>query len=79
MARLAGVAFATFALGEPVLLRAAPQTGMRALAAVIVFLFSTGVVLAAGSSLDALRRAERAGGRQIPRFCPGAWRSPPAS
>ena len=55
VARLAGVALVAFALGEPVLLRAAPQTGVRALAAVIVFLFSTGLVMAAGASMDALR------------------------
>lgn len=70
VARLAGVALAAFALGEPVLLRAAPQTGMRALAAVIVFLFSTGLVMAAGSSMDTLRRVERAGGRTDPSFLP---------
>ncbi|MFL6196452.1 MAG: DUF4129 domain-containing protein [Thermoanaerobaculia bacterium] len=72
VAWLAGVALAAFALGEPVLLRAAPQTGVRALAAVIVFLFSTGLVLAAASSMDSLRRAERAGGRTVPSFLP--WR-----
>lgn len=72
VARLAGVALVAFALGEPVLLRAAPQTGARALAAVIVFLFSAGLVMAAGSSMDALRRAERAGGRTDPSFLP--WR-----
>jgi Domain of unknown function (DUF4129) len=70
VARLAGVALAAFALGEPVLLRAAPQTGMRALAAVIVFLFSTGIVMAAGSSIDTLRRIERAGGRIDSSFLP---------
>ncbi len=43
---------------------------MRALAAVIVFLFSTGVVMAAGSSMDTLRRIERAGGRTDPSFLP---------
>lgn len=63
VARLAGLALLAFALGEPVLLNAAPQTGVRAQAAVVVFLFATGVVLAAGSALDTLRRAERAGGQ----------------
>lgn len=72
VALLAGVALAAFALGEPVLLSATPQTGVRALAAVIVFLFSTGVVMAAGASMDALRRAERTGGRTDPSFLP--WR-----
>jgi len=71
VARLAALALAAFALGEPTLLDAAPQTGIRALAAVIVFLFATGVVLAAGSSLDALRRAERQGGRVSPGLVPG--------
>jgi Domain of unknown function (DUF4129) len=71
VARLAALALLGFALGEPVLLNAAPQTGMRALAAVVVFLFSTGIVLAAGSSLDSLRRAEWAGGRVSPLLVPG--------
>jgi len=70
VARLAGIALIAFALGEPTLLDAAPQTGIRALAAVIVFLFATGVVLAAGSSLDALRRAERRGGTVAPGLVP---------
>ena len=61
VARLAALALLAFALGEPVLLNAAPETGVRAQAAVVVFLFATGVVLAAGSALDTLRRAERSG------------------
>jgi hypothetical protein len=71
VARLAALALLGFALGEPVLLNAAPQTGVRALAAVVVFLFSTGIVLAAGSSLDSLRRAEWAGGQVSPLLVPG--------
>ncbi|MFL6232268.1 MAG: DUF4129 domain-containing protein [Thermoanaerobaculia bacterium] len=71
VARLAGLALLGFALGEPVLLNAAPQTGIRALAAIVIFLFSTGVVLAAGSSLDSLRRAEWAGGQVSPLLVPG--------
>ncbi len=71
VARLAAAALVAFALGEPVLLRAAPQTGIRALAAVVVFLFATGIVLAAGSALDALRRAEWAGGDVSPGLVPG--------
>jgi hypothetical protein len=70
VARLAALALAAFALGEPTLLDATPQTGIRALAAVIVFLFATGVVLAAGSSLDTLRRAETQGGRVSPGLVP---------
>jgi hypothetical protein len=71
VARLAAAALVAFALGEPVLLGAAPQTGIRALAAVVVFLFATGIVLAAGSALDALRRAEWAGGDVSPGLVPG--------
>jgi hypothetical protein len=71
VARLAALALLAFALGEPVLLDAAPQTGVRALAAVVIFLFSTSVVLAAGSSLDSLRRAEWAGGQVSPLLVPG--------
>jgi hypothetical protein len=71
VARLAAAALVAFALGEPVLLGAAPQTGVRALAAVVVFLFATGIVLAAGSALDALRRAEWAGGGVSPGLVPG--------
>jgi hypothetical protein len=71
VARLAALALLGFALGEPVLLNAAPQTGMRALAAVVIFLFATGVVLSAGSSLDSLRRAEWAGGQVSPLLVPG--------
>jgi hypothetical protein len=71
VARLAALALLAFALGEPVLLDTAPQTGVRALAAVVIFLFSTGIVLAAGSSLDSLRRAEWAGGQVSPLLVPG--------
>jgi hypothetical protein len=71
VARLAAFALLIFAVGEPVLLGATPQTGIRALAAVVVFLFSTGIVLAAGSGLDALRRAEWAGGLVSPGLVPG--------
>lgn len=71
VAQLAAVALLIFALTEPVLLAAVPQTGVKALAAVVVFLFSTGVVLAAGSALDTLRRAERAGAEVRPGLVPG--------
>ena len=70
VARLAAAALLVFATGEPIVLKAAPQTGPKALAAVMVFLFSTGIVLAAGSSLDALRRAEVAGARVAPGLVP---------
>lgn len=71
VARLAAGTLLIFALSEPIVLAAAPQTGAKALAAIVVFLFSTGVVLAAGSALDALRRAEDAGGRVSPGLVPG--------
>lgn len=72
VARLALLALLAFALGEPVLLQAEPQTGERALLSMIVFLFATGVVLSAGSTLDTLRRAERAGALQVsPGLVPG--------
>jgi hypothetical protein len=71
VAQLAAAALLFFALTEPVLLAAVPQTGVKALAAVVVFLFSTGVVLAAGSALDTLRRAERAGAEVRPGLVPG--------
>jgi hypothetical protein len=71
VAQLAAVALLVFALTEPILLAAVPQTGVKALAAVVVFLFSTGVVLAAGSTLEMLRRAERAGAYVRPGLVPG--------
>lgn len=71
VARLAAGALLAFALGEPVLLVASPRIGEKALAAVVVFLFSTGIVLAAGSALAALRRVEAAGGYVSPRLVPG--------
>jgi Domain of unknown function (DUF4129) len=71
VARLAAAALLTFALSEPIVLAAAPQTGAKALSAIVVFLFSTGVVLAAGSALDALRRVESVGGRVAPGLLPG--------
>ena len=71
VAQLAAIALLIFALTEPVLLAAVPQTGVKALAAVVVFLFSTGVVLAAGSALETLRRAERAGAEVHPGLVPG--------
>lgn len=71
VARLAAFALLAFAVGEPVLLAAAPQTGIRALSAVVIFLFSTGVVLAAGSAMETLRRAEGPEGRVSPGLVPG--------
>lgn len=70
VAGLAVLALFAFALGEPVLLGTAPEVGERALAAVIVFLFSAAVVLAAGSAFERLRQAEQAGGRADPFLLP---------
>jgi hypothetical protein len=69
--RLAALALLAFALGEPILLNAAPQAGERALAAVVVFLLATGVALAAGSSMGTVRRVESAGGTVSPVLVPG--------
>jgi hypothetical protein len=70
VARLAVLALFVFALGEPFLLRTDPEVGRRALTDVIVFLFSTGVVLAAGSAAGTLRHALQAGGRVSPGVLP---------
>jgi len=70
VARLAALALLGFAIGEPFLLRAAPEVAERALADVIVFLFSTGLVLAAGSAAGTLRHTLRAGGRASPGVLP---------
>ncbi|MGB2907424.1 MAG: DUF4129 domain-containing protein [Candidatus Aminicenantaceae bacterium] len=62
VARLAVLALIAFALGEPVLLSGPPESGMRAMAAVVVFLLATGVVMSAGAALHTFRRAIRSGG-----------------
>jgi hypothetical protein len=62
VARLAIMALIAFALGEPVLLSGPPEAGMRAMAAVVVFLLSTGVVMSTGAALHTFRRANRSGG-----------------
>lgn len=63
VARLAALALLGFAVGEPFLLRAAPEVAERALADVIVFLFATALVLAAGSAAGTLRHTLNTGGR----------------
>lgn len=70
VALLAALALVVFAVGEPWLLDAEPELAERALADVIVFLFSTGVVLAAGSAAGTLRHTLRAGGRVSPGVLP---------
>jgi hypothetical protein len=62
VARLALIALLAFALGEPVILAGRPEAGARAIAAVIVFLLSTGVVMSAGSAIHLSRRVKRSGG-----------------
>ncbi len=61
VARLAMLAVVGFALAEPILMSGPPEVGVRALAAVVVFLLGTGLVLAASSAIGSLRvvRAER--------------------
>ena len=70
VAGLTVLALFAFALGEPLLLDTAPEVGERALTAVIVFLFSAAVVLAAGSFFVRLRRTEQAGGQADPGLLP---------
>jgi hypothetical protein len=70
VARLAALALVGFAVGEPWLLRAEPALAGRALADVIVFLFSASLVLAAGSAAGTLRHTLRAGGRVSPGVLP---------
>lgn len=70
VARLAALALVGFAVGEPWLLRAEPALAERALADVIVFLFSASLVLAAGSAAGTLRHTLRAGGRISPGVLP---------
>lgn len=63
VARLAAAVLVVFALAEPVLLAGPPEAGERALAAAVVFLLASGVVLAAGSAVGTLRHARRLRGR----------------
>jgi len=62
VARLAMMAVISFALGEPVILSGPPEVGERALGAVIVFLLSAGIVLAAASSAGTYRHTRQSGG-----------------
>lgn len=70
VAVLAALALVVFAVGEPWLLDAEPELAERALADVIVFLFSTAIVLAAGSAAGTLRHTVKAGGRVSPGVLP---------
>jgi hypothetical protein len=71
VARLAAPALGLFAVGEPILLAGPPSAGEGGMAAMVVFLFATGVVLAAGSGVETLRRARRHHGRGSPLALPG--------
>lgn len=71
VARLAAPALGLFAVGEPILLAGPPSAGEGGMAAMVVFLFATGVVLAAGSGVETLRRARRHRGRGSPLALPG--------
>lgn len=68
--RLVALALLGFALGEPLLLKAAPEVAERALADVVVFLFAAAVVLAAGSTAGGLRQTLAARGRVSPAVLP---------
>ena len=56
------VAMMVFAVGEPFMLNAAPEVAIQALLAIIFYLLSTGVALAAASTTSQARRAFRAKG-----------------
>lgn len=71
VARLAVLALVLFALGEPFILAGPPEIGVQALAAVVVFLLASGVVLAVGSSVGTLRHARGLGGKVSEALVPG--------
>ncbi len=56
------VAMVVFAGGEPFMLNARPEIAIQAIVAIIGYLLSTGVVLAAASTTSQARRAYRTGG-----------------
>ncbi len=56
------VAMMVFAVGEPFMLNASPEIAIQALLAIIVYLLSTAVALAAASTTSQARRAFRASG-----------------
>ncbi len=63
VARLALVAVVGFAVAEPILMAGPDWVGVRALAAVVVFLIGTGMVLAASSAIGSLRVVRSQGGQ----------------
>jgi hypothetical protein len=71
VARLAAIAIAAFALGEPFILAGPSEIGLRALVTVIVFLLAAGVVLAAGSTMSTYRHTLKSGGNASLGMVPG--------
>jgi len=69
-AKLSALAVLIFALGEPALLAGPPEIGLRAFAAVVVFMLSAGVVLAAASTAGTFRTTLEAGGKPSPAIVP---------
>lgn len=63
VARLAALGLVVFALLEPALLSGTTEVVRRALGAMVVFLLAAGVVLAASSSVETLRRVRQRRGR----------------
>jgi hypothetical protein len=63
VARLAVLAVFAFALGEPILLSGSPEIGQRALVTVMVFMLSTGIVLAAASAAGTYHHTVKSGGK----------------
>jgi hypothetical protein len=59
-----------FAIGEPFMLNAPPEVAIQAILAIIMYLLSTGLVLAAASTTSQARRAFRAGGTVALRVMP---------
>jgi len=63
-------AMVVFAIGEPFMLNAPPDVAIQAILAIIMFLLTTGLVLAAASTTSQARRAFRAGGDVALRVMP---------
>jgi hypothetical protein len=70
LARLILLALLTFALGEPLLVKAPAIIGQRAMAEVVIFLFAAALLLAAGSAAGSLRHVRRAKGLTSPYILP---------
>lgn len=70
VARWALGGLVVFALGEPFLLSGPPAVGERALAAMVVFLLATGVVLACSAGVETWHRVRSLGGEVAPGTIP---------